>query len=142
MLNRTIAEIESVDKTLFSAAQQKIDNKTKPPGSLGRLEDLALQMSLIQQTLDPRIDRKALFVFAADHGIAAAGVSAFPAEVTGQMVMNFLSGGAAINKPPFQRSIDFRLRHEYGNAPQCLRCLSQNGTLTGKLQAIEVFKRF
>ena len=79
------------------AVQNAIDGKTKPPGSLGRLEALAARIAGVQGTLEPVAERCKLTVFAADHGIAEAGVSAFPQQVTRQMLQNFLAGGAAAN---------------------------------------------
>ena len=98
-----------VSTDMLPAARHKIDRKTKPLGALGRLEELAIQMCLIQKTLTPQADCKALFVFAADHGITEEGVSAYPSEVTGQMVTNFLAGGAAINVLCRHHSIDMRI---------------------------------
>lgn len=109
MYQHVIDGIERVDAALRPVAQQKIDGKTKPLGALGRLEALAVQMSLIQNKLNPDVERKSMLVFAADHGIASEGVSAFPAEVTGQMVGNFLAGGAAINVLCRHHDIDIRV---------------------------------
>lgn len=96
-LEETIARIRPADESARAEAARYLDSLTKPPGSLGKLEDIAIQLAGIEGSLALDVSRKAVVVMAADHGVCEEGVSAFPAEVTPQMVMNFLNGGAAIN---------------------------------------------
>ena len=92
-----VPAIFPVNRSLLPQIKATIDNKTMPLGALGQLEDVATILALVQQSLQPAIDSPHILVFAADHGIAQNGVSAYPQSVTWQMVMNFLAGGAAIN---------------------------------------------
>jgi len=89
--------IEPIDAEWQAYASQRLDRLTKPQGSLGRLELIAQQLAGILQTLTPRLEQKAIITMAADHGVVAEGVSAYPQAVTAQMIKNFLRGGAAIN---------------------------------------------
>lgn len=125
--------IPAVDPQLAIALQQKIDQKTKPLGALGQLEVVARQLGLIQQSLTPRLSHPHLLVFAGDHGAARAGVSAYPQDVTWQMVENFLAGGAAINV--FARAhgltlqvIDAGVAHDFGSRPGLIHAKVAPGT--------------
>lgn len=90
-------EIPAPDEQIRPLLEQKINNLTKPKGSLGMLEELALQIGLIQQTLTPQLCHPQNIIFAADHGIVAEGVSVSPKEITWQQIFNFLHGGAGVN---------------------------------------------
>lgn len=96
-MQKTLRRILPVDESLEEEAQKRLDSLTKPPGSLGRLEEFARRLVAISGNVMPEIDRKVVFTFAADHGVTEEGVSAYPKEVTSQMVFNFLNGGAGIN---------------------------------------------
>ena len=110
------------DPDLTAALTAAINNKTKPLGSLGALERLASRLGLVQATTAPAITKPAILVFAGDHGIVAEGVSAYPQDVTWQMVENFLAQGAAINVFARQNGIqlhvvDAGVNHDFGLRP-------------------------
>ena len=97
LLQEALANIKPVDADMMAKAQAKLDNKTKPLGSLGRLEEFARRVAAITGSLAPDTAKKIIFTFAGDHGVVEEGVSACPKEVTSQMVFNFLRGGAGVN---------------------------------------------
>ncbi|MHB1526479.1 MAG: nicotinate-nucleotide--dimethylbenzimidazole phosphoribosyltransferase [Candidatus Dormibacteria bacterium] len=96
-LERVLASIRPVDADTAAVARLRQDHLTKPPRSLGRLEGMSIQLAAIKGAIDVPLERRAVLVFAADHGVVAEGVSAYPSDVTAQMVLNFLVGGAAVN---------------------------------------------
>lgn len=96
-LEKILKEIKPLDDSAMSAARQRQNILTKPPGSLGRLEELSVQIAGIRRDAMPEIKHKSVIVMASDHGVVEEGVSLYPQEVTRQMVINFLKGGAAID---------------------------------------------
>ena len=123
----------TADAALSQALLDAIDNKTKPLGSLGRLEALAAQLGLIQRATTVRIVDPAILVFAGDHGVVAEGVSAYPQDVTWQMVENFLAEGAAINVFARQNGcalhvVDAGVNHDFGPRPGLLDRKVAKGT--------------
>lgn len=96
-LHQKIKEIKEPDKEISESVQCALDNLTKPRGSLGRLEEFARRYCAIRREKRPKIDKKAIVVFAADHGVTEENISAYPKDVTAQMVFNFLRGGAGVN---------------------------------------------
>jgi nicotinate-nucleotide--dimethylbenzimidazole phosphoribosyltransferase len=128
-----IAEIPPVDESVREAANRRLDVLTKPLGALGRLEPLAAQVCAIQGTLKPTIAHPIAIVFAADHGIADRGVSAYPRAVTEQMVKNFLAGGAAISVLAKSLGLDLWIVDagvdgECGHHPRLINAKIRRGT--------------
>ncbi len=118
---------------LVAQLQFKLNNKTKPLGSLGELEALAIKLSLILQTESPTLSAPQLVVFAGDHGLAQHGVSAYPSDVTWQMVENFLAGGAAVSVLARQHHItltvaDCGVMHDFDEQPGLYTCKIAYGT--------------
>ena len=121
------------DTALAARLQHKIDQKTKPLGSLGRLETLALQLGLILGSDTPELKAPQMLVCAGDHGLAARGVSAYPSDVTWQMVENFLAGGACVSVLARQHGIaltvaDCGVRHDFAPRPGLLNMKVAYGT--------------
>jgi nicotinate-nucleotide--dimethylbenzimidazole phosphoribosyltransferase len=129
----SFASIPPVDESMRAAALRRLDTLTKPQGALGRLEPLAAQVCAIQRTLTPAITRPVAIVFAADHGVADRGVSAYPRAVTEQMVKNFLAGGAAINVLARLQGlelwiVDAGVDGDCGDHPRLIRAKVRRGT--------------
>ncbi|MCG8563926.1 MAG: nicotinate-nucleotide--dimethylbenzimidazole phosphoribosyltransferase, partial [Desulfobacterales bacterium] len=125
-LGSVLEGIQPLDPDMVALAQAKMDDKSKPLGALGKLEPLAVRLAMIRGTLNPSIPTKALLVFAGDHGVTEEGVSAFPSEVTGQMVENFLNGGAAINvlcrhHGIAMKVVDMGVKKEFSPHPMLIR---------------------
>ena len=125
--------IQPLDASLHGKAQARLDRLTKPLGSLGRLEELAASYIAIAGELKPNIPRGVVFTFAADHGVAVEGVSAYPREVTPQMVLNFLRGGAGVNVLANHagvnvRVVDIGVDHEFGTLTGLLDRKVMKGT--------------
>jgi len=132
-LEQTLNLIHPSDRSLAPAIQAHLDDLTKPQGSLGRLEDIAMQFALATATVIPRPGKCRIYCFAGDHGVADEGVSAFPKTVTPQMVLNMLAGGAAINV--FSRHagadlkvVDMGVDADFNDAPNLLKHKVARGT--------------
>jgi len=132
-LAETLSRIEPLDPSLSDALQKRLDNKTKPLGSLGRLEEFARRYGTIRKTLEPTLAKKVIYTFAADHGVVEEGVSAFPKEVTRQMVLNFIDGGAGVNVLARHvgaevRVVDIGVDYYFGLVPTLITRKVRRGT--------------
>lgn len=133
LLGKTVKAIRPVKDEWYDIAQKRLDNLTKPPGSLGRLEEFARRLVAIAENRRPVLDKKAIFTFAGDHGIVDEGVSAYPKEVTPQMVLNIVGGGAAISVLSRHAGaqvvvVDIGVDHEFGQIDGLLGRKVMRGT--------------
>lgn len=133
LLDNTLNSIKPVSPLFHEQAQSILDRQAKPRGSLGRLEEFGRRYAAIREDLNPHILKKAIFTFAGDHGVADEGVSAFPSEVTPQMVFNFLRGGAGVNVIARHVGaevivVDIGVDYEFDDAPGLIRRKIGRGT--------------
>jgi len=128
-----IAKIKPIDSSLYAKAQERLDNLTKPKGSLGLLEELAKRYIAITGNLRPTLKKKRIYVLAGDHGVVEEGVSLYPKEVTWQMVFNFLKGGAGINVLARHvgaevKVVDMGVDYEFGEVSSLIKAKVGYGT--------------
>lgn len=133
VLSKAVNAIEDINEEWYAVAQKRLDNLTKPPGSLGRLEEFARRLVAITGNKTPIIDKKVVFTFAGDHGITEEGVSAYPKEVTQQMVLNFVRGGAGINVLARHAGaevvvVDIGVDHDFGEIDGVIHMKAVRGT--------------
>ena len=133
LLESTRKVIRPVDGKWHDVAQKHLDNLTKPPGSLGRLEEFARRLVAMTENRNPLLDKKAIFTFAGDHGVTEENVSAYPSEVTPQMVFNFIRGGAGINVLSRHAGaeimvVDIGVNYEFGELEGLIGMKVVNGT--------------
>lgn len=132
-LDEVVRPIQPVDREIAARAQARLDRLTKPLGSLGRLEEIAVRYAMITGEVKPKVPRGVVFTFAADHGVATEGVSAYPREVTPQMVLNFLRGGAGVNVLARHagvevRVVDIGVAYDFGSVPGLIQKKVMMGT--------------
>lgn len=132
-LDDLIQKIKPVGDAFKQAITDHLNDLTKPPGSLGRLEEIAMRYSLIQQTAQPKMGKKIIYTFASDHGIADENLSIAPKAVTQQMVLNMLAGGAGVNvfsrhAGIENRVVDMGVDHDFGELPGLINRKVRHGT--------------
>ncbi len=132
-LQKISSRIQIPDRQLLAKAQSRLDRLTKPLGSLGRLEELAARYVMVTGEMKPNVPRGVVFTFAADHGVTSEGVSAYPREVTPQMVLNFMRGGAGVNVLARHAGVDVRIvdigvAYDFGTVPGLIQKKVMHGT--------------
>ncbi|MBS0172140.1 MAG: nicotinate-nucleotide--dimethylbenzimidazole phosphoribosyltransferase [Nitrospira sp.] len=132
-IDEAVRLIQPVNGQIAEKAQARLDGLTKPLGSLGRLEETAVRYAAITGEVKPNVPRGVVFTFAADHGVAMEGVSAYPSEVTPQMVLNFLRGGAGVNVLARHtgvevRVVDIGVAYDFGTVPGLIQKKVMRGT--------------